>query len=160
LRLDEAGRILPADDEPVLADARMRRMSDRQILVDLQVHASPHTPTQTPVTTEDGPTYVDGATFARLAPFAGSKPHRYDDLRGAWRVAVETVPPGAVRWPWRASLAKAKLAATWNRANVVLPAEPGDATVHLRVALPADAHKLRVTLLRDGVEHGTREIAE
>jgi D-alanyl-D-alanine carboxypeptidase len=160
LRLDDAGRVSPAEEEPALADARVRRVSDQQVVVDVRVHASPHTPTQTPVTTEDGPTYVEGATFAGLAPFAGSKPHRYDDLPGAWRIAVEPAPPGAVRWPWRASLAKAKLSATWNRANVVLPAEPGDATVHLRVALPADAHKFRVTLLRDGVEHGTREIAE
>jgi hypothetical protein len=160
LRLDGDGRIAAADEDPSLADARVRRASDHHVMVDLRVHASPHTPTQTPVTTEDGPTYVEGATFTSLAPFAGSKPHRYDDLPGAWRVAVEPVPPGAVRWPWRASLAKAKLSATWNRANVVLPAEPGDATVHLRIDLPSDARKLRVTLLRDGVEHGTREIAE
>jgi hypothetical protein len=41
----------------------------------------------------------------------------------------------------------------------VLPSQPGDAVVRLRVALPPTAEKLSVTLLRDGVEHGTREVA-
>ncbi len=73
---------------------------------------------------------------------------------------AEPVPPGTVRWPWRASLAKAKLAATWNRANVLLPAPAGDLTIVLPIALPAGARGLRVTLLRDGDEHGTRDVGE
>ena len=61
-------------------------------------------------------------------------------------------------WPWRASLAKAELAVTWNRANVVLPATPGDAAVRVRIVAHAALDKVRVTLLRDGQEHGTREV--
>jgi D-alanyl-D-alanine carboxypeptidase len=160
LRLSGSGRILAAEEDPSLVEAHWRRVAGDQVLVEVKVRAGPHTPTQTPVLAEDGPAYGRGATFVALAPYPDSKPHRYDDLAGAWRVAVESVPPGTLRWPWRASLAKSKLAATWNRANVVLPAEPGEAAVRLRVELPADTHKIRVTLLRDGVEHETREIAE
>jgi hypothetical protein len=68
------------------------------------------------------------------------------------------VPPGAARWPWRASLAKADLAATWNRANVLLPANAGSGIVRVPVVLPAGAQGVRVTLLRDGEEHGTRSL--
>ncbi len=66
--------------------------------------------------------------------------------------------PAGARWPWRTSLAAAKLADTWNRANVILPAKSGDTTVPLRITLPAGVHTLKVTLLRDGVEHDTRDV--
>ncbi|HEX8715259.1 MAG TPA: hypothetical protein VF706_06780, partial [Solirubrobacteraceae bacterium] len=99
-----------------------------------------------------------GATFESLVPYPETQAHRYVDLPGAWRLAVEPEPAAAVRWPWRASLAKADLVVTWNRANLVLPAKPGDVRVRIRVVLPAGVDKLRVTLLRDGKEHDTREI--
>jgi hypothetical protein len=108
--------------------------------------------------TADGPAYDAGAAFDALVPYPGTRPHRYPDLPGAWRVAIEPVPPLPARWPWRASLAKAALAVTWNRGNLVLPAQPGDVVVQLRVAAPKGTTGLRVTLLRDGVEHGTREL--
>jgi hypothetical protein len=41
---------------------------------------------------------------------------------------------------------------------VVLPATPGDAAIRVRIVAPAGLAKLRVTLLRDGEEHGTREV--
>ena len=129
--------------------------------MEVRVHAPAHAPTQTPVTREEGPTFEEGATFEALVPYPGTKPHRFAELPAAWRVAVEPVPasgPGPP-WPWRASLAKPELAATWNRANVVLPAAPGDTTIRLRVVVRPGVEKLRVTLLRDGAEHGTREVA-
>jgi D-alanyl-D-alanine carboxypeptidase len=158
LRLDEEGRARAADDEPRILDARASATTGGATLVDVSVHASAHTPTQTPVAAEDGPTYVQGATYEGLVPYPDAMPHRYGDLPGAWRVGVEPVPAGATNWPWRASLAKAALAATWNRANIVLPARPGDSNVRVRVVLPPGATGLRVTLLRDGVEHGARDV--
>jgi hypothetical protein len=110
------------------------------------------------VTREEGPTYEAGASFEALVPYPGTRPHRYAELPGAWRVAVEPLTASTPRWPWRTSLAKADLAATWNRANVVLPATPGDAAIRVRIVAPAGLAKLRVTLLRDGEEHGTREV--
>jgi hypothetical protein len=110
------------------------------------------------VTAADAPAYAEGSTFEALVPYADTRPHSYPDLRGAWRVAVEPVPQGSVGWPWRASLAKADLAVTWNRANLVLPAKSGEVHVQVRVAPPAGVRKLRVTLLRDGVEHEVREV--
>jgi hypothetical protein len=123
------------------------------------VHAAPHTPTQTPIATADGFTYSADATFAALAPYADTKPRPYADLPGAWRLGLEPDPPLPSRWPWRASLARADLATTWNRANLVLPTRPGDADVRVRVSLPASTRRLRATLLRDGVEHETRDLA-
>ncbi len=63
------------------------------------------------------------------------------------------------RWPWRASLARADLAATWNRANLVLPAKAGDSDVRMRIVPPPGTLRVRATLLHDGAEHGTRELA-
>jgi D-alanyl-D-alanine carboxypeptidase len=157
LRLDASGRVVAPAEEPLILDANAKATGDA-ILVEVRVHAPAHAPTQTPVTREEGPTYEDGATFDALVPYPGTKPHRYAELPGAWRVAIEPLPASSTPWPWRASLAKPELATTWNRANVVLPATPGDATVRVRVIGHAGLETLRLTLLRDGEEHGTREV--
>ena len=159
LQLDGAGRAVAPDEPPRLLDASLEPGKDGVRVVDVRVHAPAHTPTQPPVTTDQEPTYGATDSFASLAPYPETKPHRYDNLPGAWRVAIEPSPPSdAVRWPWRSSLAKPALEATWNRANLLLPAKAGDLLVQVRLTLPEGVHALRVTLLRDGVEHDTRDV--
>ncbi|HZU81308.1 MAG TPA: M15 family metallopeptidase, partial [Polyangiaceae bacterium] len=158
LRLDGDGRVAAPEQAPGIVDARASAAQGGVIVVEATVHTPAHTPTQTPVTTADEPTYRAGDTFAALAPYAGSQPHGYADLPGAWRLAVEPVPVAGTRWPWRTSLAKAELAVTWNRANLVLPARAGDDVVRVRDVVPPATRALRVTLLRDGEEHDTREL--
>jgi zinc D-Ala-D-Ala carboxypeptidase len=162
LRLDGEGRVVSPAEAPHIVDAHAVSSADGAVRVEVLVHSPPHTPTQPPVTDADGPVYATGATYLALAPYSDSSPRRFVDLPGAWRVAIEPVtaaaPGHAGRWPWRASLANAKLAATWNRANVVLPAKSGDSTVLLRIGVPAGVRTLRVTLLHDGVEHDTHEV--
>jgi LAS superfamily LD-carboxypeptidase LdcB len=161
LWLDPEGRVVAPPDEPRILDAAARAGRDGVVVVEVHVRAPAHTPTQTPVTDEDEPTYVEGATFRALRPYADTQPHRYEDLPGAWRVGIESKTGGGAssRWPWRASLARADLAATWNRANLVLPANAGESTLRVRIVVTPDTQALRVTLLRDGTEHGTREVA-
>jgi D-alanyl-D-alanine carboxypeptidase len=158
LRLGADGRVIAPPEEPRILGVGTAAAPGGGVVVEVRVHAPAHAPTQTPVTTEEGPTYEDEATYAALVPYPDTKPHRYDDLPGAWRIAIEPDPHGEKRWPWRASLAKPDLAKTWNRANVVLPAKAGDATVRVRVVPRGATQRLRVTLLRDGAEHETREI--
>jgi D-alanyl-D-alanine carboxypeptidase len=159
LQLDTSGRPVAPPEEPHIVDATAKATgTDGEVLLEVTVHAAPHTPTQPPVVTQDGPAFEEHASFEALVPYPGTKPHRYPDLPGAWRVGVEPADAQGAHWPWRASLAKPSLAVTWNRANLVLPAQPGDATTRLRIAVPKDATALRVTLLRDGDEHGTREV--
>jgi D-alanyl-D-alanine carboxypeptidase len=158
LRLDGAGRVVAPADEPHLLDARATREADGSVQVDVTTHAPAHTPTQPPVIEPDGPAYTSGATFLALAPYPDAPARAYADLRDAWRLAVEPSPPESTRWPWRASLADPKLASTWNRANVVLPAKSGAGAIHLRMAVPPGVRRLRVTLLKNGAEHETREI--
>jgi hypothetical protein len=114
--------------------------------------------TQPPILTAKGPAYAEGATFASFVASAGAAARQFPDLPGAWRIAIE-VEGAATRWPWRASLAMDRTAKTYNRANLYLPAQPGSATHEIAVSLPASAHRLRLTLLKDGEEHGTRELA-
>jgi hypothetical protein len=160
LQLDANGRVASPAEEPALLDASATAADGGDVVVvEAKVRAPPHTPTQTPVLGDDGPAYPEGASYEALVPYPGTRPHRYADLPGAWRIAVEPLPSHVRRWPWRASLAKASLAATWNRANLVLPAVPGEGVVRLRVALPKGTTKLAVTLLREGAEHGTRQLA-
>ena len=158
LQLDEAGLPRAPSEEPALVAARATR-DGQFVSIEVAVRSPPHTVTQTPVTGAQGPTYGPGSSFESLAPSADARPRAYADLKGAWRVAVEPVAPQATpRWPWRASLAEPELAASWNRANVLLPAKPNEASVQVRVAPTPGTTRLRVTLLRDGVEHETREI--
>ena len=159
LRLDGDGRVVEPGEAPHVVDAHATAAADGSTRVEIVVHAPAHTPTQPPVMSADGPAYAAGATYLALAPAPDASPRKYSDLRGAWRLALEPVPaPAGARWPWRTSLAAAKLADTWNRANVILPAKSGDTTVPLRITLPAGVHTLKVTLLRDGVEHDTRDV--
>jgi D-alanyl-D-alanine carboxypeptidase len=174
LWLGPDGRVVSPAEEPHILEASAVTPSNGDgVVVEVRVHAPAHAPTQTPITSEEAPAYKDDATYLALAPYPDTRAHRYDDLPGAWRLAVAPVPaPGPASspapgpapsppllWPWRASLARADLAKTWNRANLVLPARAGDATVRVRVAPATGVQRLRVTLLRDGVEHDTREIA-
>jgi D-alanyl-D-alanine carboxypeptidase len=156
LRLDAAGRAVAPDEEPRVIEAHASGpagTSDGMVVVDVSVRAPPHTPTQTPITTADGPTYREPSSFASLVAYPGGQPRAYVDLPGAWRVGVQSSPLHGPRWPWRASLARPDLGATWNRANVVLPAKAGDTHVQLRVPVARETKALEVTLLRDGKEH-------
>ncbi|HEY4016252.1 MAG TPA: M15 family metallopeptidase [Polyangiaceae bacterium] len=162
LRLDPTGRVVSPDEEPRLVEAHASAAPDAgdgAVVIDATIHAPPHTPTQTPITTADGPTYQDPAGFGALVAYPGGQPHAYVDLPGAWRIAVQPSPARGPRWPWRASLARSDLGATWNRANVVLPAKAGDAHVRLRVVVARETKALDVTLLRDGKEHSVIRVA-
>jgi D-alanyl-D-alanine carboxypeptidase len=161
LRLDEHGHVVAPAEAPQLLDTRIAVLPSGALRVDATVHAPPHTLTQPPVTTEDGPVYPAGSSYLALPTRAEGAVHRFADLPGAWRVAAEPASPAKAaggRWPWRASLANPKLAETWNRANVVLPAKSGDAVVSFVVPALAGGRALRVALLRDGVETSAREI--
>jgi D-alanyl-D-alanine carboxypeptidase len=159
LRLAANGEVSAPADPPQLVDARVAGEQDDAVILEVTVHAPAHTPTQTPITSSAGPTFAEAETFSALAVYAPGVPHRYPDLPGAWRIGIEPKPAGPTRWPWRASLARAELADTWNRANIVLPAKAGLATVRMRIALPSGTHALRTTLLRDGEEHESRELS-
>jgi D-alanyl-D-alanine carboxypeptidase len=159
LRLGADGRVIAPDEDPHWLDTRVVA-GPLGIVIELTVHVPAHTPTQPPVVGPNGPAYGNGSTFMALTPYALTAAHRYPDLPRAWRVAIEPNPPGSVRWPWRVSLASPDLASTWNRANLLLPGRFGD--VHMRIPIAtkgAAIERLRVTLLRDGVEHETRSMA-
>jgi D-alanyl-D-alanine carboxypeptidase len=159
LRLDAQGRVAAPAEPPHLLDARVTAMPGGAVRIEATVIAPAHTPTQPPVVGPDGPAYPAGATYMAFAPYADTPARRYADLPGAWRVAVETLPATpSTRWPWRASLANGKLAVTWNRANVVLPARSGVSTVPIVVTLPAGVHRVQVALLRDGVEQDSHAV--
>jgi D-alanyl-D-alanine carboxypeptidase len=157
LWLDSSGHVVSPVEEPSLGDTRAS-VSGGDVVIEAEVHAPAHTPTQTPILDPAGPGYSEGSTFLSFVPRADAKPHKYKDLPGAWRLAVEPVPAGATSWPWRASLASPQASPTWNRANVVLPARAGDATVKLRISLRG-AQTVRVALVRDGVAHEARDVA-
>jgi D-alanyl-D-alanine carboxypeptidase len=158
LRLDGFGHVASPEEQPRIL--RIRASIDRSDLatIDVTLRAPPHTPTQPPVLDEGGPVYAAGSTFAQLVPSPGRSPRGYDDLPGAWRLGIEPVARGAMRWPWRASLAKPELARIWNRANALLPANAGDHGVRVRVAVPAGTDRVRVSLLEGESEHGTVEV--
>ncbi len=159
LRLDAQGRVAVPAELPHLLEVRASTTPDGVTHVEATVTSAPHTPTQPPVIGADGPVYAADATYMALAPYPDAPPRSYVQLPGAWRVAVEPLPKApSSRWPWRASLANGRLAETWNRANVVLPAKSGVSTVPIALTVPAGVHRLQVTLLRDGTEHDTRSI--
>ena len=161
LWLDENGMPVATTEEPRILDARTAPAKlDGAVVVEVKIAVPPRTITQPPIMRAEGTAaYTAGQTFEALVPYKKTKPHRYDDLPGAWRIGVEPAVDGAPRWPWRASLARESLGRTYNRANLILPAAGGEAWFRVVVVAPTGASSVRVTLLRDGVEHGTREVA-
>jgi len=157
LWIDEHGDPIAGDGEPTIVDARFGAPRKEGVVVEVKVALPPHTLTQPPIVSAGAPPYADGTTFEAYVPSRKTAAHRYDDLPRAWRLAVEPAgDAGASRWPWRSSLAHTALGRTYNRANLVLPAARGEAWFSMTIA--TEAKTLRVTLLRDGVEHGTREL--
>jgi D-alanyl-D-alanine carboxypeptidase len=162
LLLDESGRVVSPGEEPRILQATAKAGGDGAVSVEVRVRVPPHTPTQTPVSDDEGLVYGEGATYRAVAPFGEGLAHAYEDLPGAWRVAIGAEPGGAERWPWRASIARPGLGATWNRANVVLPGSPGETVVRVRISDSSGPRRLRATLLVNGREHGTHvfQVAE
>jgi D-alanyl-D-alanine carboxypeptidase len=162
LVLGADGRVVAPAESPRLVAARAVREGATSI-VEVEVDAPAHTPTQTPVFGSDGPRYAPGSSYEALVPYEGAAPHAYPDLPGAYRVAIEPAGESTVGvptpWPWRVSIAAPALAATWNRANVVLPAKADAATVRVRIDVPNGVDRLHVTLLRDGIPHGNIDVS-
>ncbi len=151
LRLDAQGRVASPKEPPHIVGAQAVPRPGGAIRVDVSIEAPAHTPTQPPVTAEGEPAYAISSSYLSFTPFPDAPARAFEDLPGAWRVAVEPVPPGPLpRWPWRASLAASRLSGTWNRANVVLPAKSGASVVAVTFTPPAGTRALRVTLIRGG----------
>jgi hypothetical protein len=158
LLLDGNGQILSPRDEPRIVSAAGKRGAGGALLVEISVAVPAHALTQTPVADDDGLSYPEGTTYLSLVPYEHGLTHHYEDLPGAWRIAIEA-GAGPLRWPWRASLAQPGLGATWNRANVVLPGKAGSGVVRMAIPRSASGRRVQVTLLRDGVEHETQDVA-
>ena len=161
LHLGSDGRFVAPAEPPHLHDVQVVRVASPSpsagvVVVDALVEAPAHTPTQPPIFGDDGAGYAEASTYLAVAANADAAPRPYPDLPGVWRLGIAVDPPSGTSWPWRASLASAELASTWNRANVVLPAKPGEIHVRVRVVPPPGAHALSIALLRDGAPHETR----
>ncbi len=158
LRLDASGRPESPAEAPRIVEAHAASQAG-VLRVDVLIEVPVHTPTQTPVVDGESPPYSATATFESRAPWPGLAARGYPDLPDAWRLAVDTVPPQATRWPWRVSLASPELAATWNRANLILPARAGRHHFVVPVAGVPDRAALSVTLMRNGVEHARAAVS-
>jgi hypothetical protein len=93
------------------------------------------------------------ATFEAFAPYPATLPRAFPPLAGTWSIGIEPVPnTTAIAWPWRAAIAAPEHGTTYNRANVVLPAEAGSVTIAMGVVdtIP----RVRVVLLEGGEVRG------
>ncbi|MEI7894530.1 MAG: M15 family metallopeptidase, partial [Myxococcales bacterium] len=141
----EGSLVLGADGNPVepseppgLIEVRVKvgreSAGTRLVVLEAKVRSPAHTLTQPPVVGPSAerasPVLSLDMTFESVVPYPRTKPRRFDDLPGAWRLAIEPPPRDAkraTRWPWRVSLARPRLSRTWNRANMLLPAVSGEA---------------------------------
>jgi hypothetical protein len=158
LRIDGQGAVVQPREQPRILGVRVTEEDFDRVAIEVLVHSPAHTPTQPPVMGENGPSYAGGSSFEALGTASDGAIAGYRTLAGAWRVGIEPVPPGPIRWPWRASLAKPELEHIWNLANALLPANAGDHTVRVRIASAPGTRSFRVSLLEGEAEHGTFEI--
>ncbi len=127
-----------------------REHSGVRVLVTVSIPA--RTVTQTPVTSRVAAVYGPDATYLSVAPFnrTGAIPRAYDDLRGAWRLALG--PRRSTQWPWRAALRASNTPMWVNGANQRLPALQGLVTIE--VVIPPVGDGVRAALVRDGHVEG------
>ncbi len=142
LRLDDAGMPRAVSEAPRIVSVSSSRKGAITVL-EVKVHVPPGTLTQPPGT-PDAVRWIEGATFLQVAP-VGLAAHAYPPLPGAWRLGVSA--DQGKTWPYRVALATRSPAALYNKANVVLPAEPGDLTLRVLVEGPPSA-SLRAALVR------------
>ncbi len=164
LHLDAHGRPLPAARAPELRAAKLVRgrakKTGHAAIVEVKIDVAEHTATQSPIVGPSAASYAaEGATYTSLAPYPDTAPRAFPPLPGAWVVAVEPVPnPTNATWPWRAALTSDVHAQIYDRANVVLPAKPGEVT--LRIPVPRETQAVRVVLLEGGAARGAELSAE
>lgn len=154
LHLDEHGRPLLSVNAPQLASAeRASAKKWKGRLVEVKLKVPDGVATQPPIVGPDGAGYAPGSTFEKLAPYPEVPPRAFPPLTGAWVVGVEPVPNDTgVAFPWRAGISTTVVGQTYDRANVLLPARPGNVT--LKVPIPESASRVRVVLMEAGVAKG------
>lgn len=164
LHLDAHGRPVAAAKAPELRNVTLslgrRKKTAHAAVVEVKVDVAEQTATQPPIVGPSGASYAEaGATFSSLAPYPETAPRAFPPLPGAWVVAIEPVPNATkTSWPWRAALTSDVHAQIYNRADVVLPAKPGEVT--LRIPVPRDTQAVKVVLLEGGATRGTELTAE
>jgi LAS superfamily LD-carboxypeptidase LdcB len=93
---------------------------------------------------ERGWGYAEGTDVERVAYTASASPRAYPPLASAIRLAVGEA--GSATWPYRFALTRLDSARIYNKANVLLPAEPGAYELRVRVPLGRAA---RVALVQN-----------
>ncbi|MCL2777884.1 MAG: M15 family metallopeptidase [Polyangiaceae bacterium] len=161
LFLDNHGRPLPAAGAPVLKDAKIGRTrtnrdgsrTSHTSVIEIALDVPEHVLTQPPIFGPGIQAYMHNATFETFAPYSATSPRAFPPLAGTWSIGIEPVPNTmAIAWPWRAAIAAPEHGMTYNRANVVLPAQGGSVTIAIGIA--DTVTRVRVVLLEGGVAKG------
>ena len=154
LHLDEHGRPLAPSNSPQIQSAQggsAKRWKGH--IVEVKLAVPDGVTTQPPVVGPDGAGYATGSTFEKLSPYPETPARAFPPIAGAWVVAIEPIPnDGGTAWPWRAAISASIVGQTYNRANVLLPARPGNTT--LKVPIPEAPSRVRVVLMEGGVAKG------
>ncbi len=148
LKLDEQGMPKVASSAPELKKVVLKKGKHGTMQVLVTVAVPDSALTQPPVTTAKDALYTDGSDITKLVPYPATAPHHYDALPGAYRIGVRGAGSPPNSYPYQASLAGPKLAAVYNRANLLLPAQPGT-HVHTIAVPSALGDDVEVALIQD-----------
>lgn len=150
LKLDDQGMPKVGSGIPSLTRAVLKkgkRGNTMQVVV--TVTAPENTLTQPPVTTATDAIYTEGTDITKMVPYPATLPHHYDALPSAYRIGVRGASSPPSSYPYQASLAGPKLEPIYNRANLLLPSQPGS-HVHT-ISVPRSlGDSVEVALIQDG----------
>ena len=162
LRLQQNGLPVPPPEgaKATLLEAKVHGKSKAGwpiVRVKVRVPAGMHT--QTPIAGRLGALYGDGGTFSAVSPYPATLARGYPTIGAALRIGVEAKEAKDAkekgRFPWRVAIADPELAQILNRANLLLPARPGERTYDVEVPARGD---LRVTILTGEIPGEIKEI--
>ncbi len=128
---------------PKLVHASWVREGDH-VRLEVRIRVDGATSTQPPVFRNGKLGYVSGESYLHVVGVRDGGARAFPDAPGAYRLAARA--SSSDEWPYRVALPTAPSTSVYDRANVVLPAARGEATLVLTVPEAI----VEVALLRDG----------
>lgn len=157
LHLDDNGLHATTDQLPELVGAKMKRGKGGRV-IEAKVQIPAGVLTHSPVFAGHTLAYSAGSSIDSFAPFPEKPKRAFTDLPGTCMLAAgpRMHDDSPQVYPWRGALTRTAEAEVYTRANIALPAAPGESRILLPI--PAGTDPIHVAIVCNGKPRGDVEV--